>query len=401
MATFKFVLREDKLRTDGNAPVYFRITSNRRSSHLHSNIWLPPRYWNPKTQGVRRSHTNHTKLNDEITRLRTEAQSVYLDLQRRGSVTAKAIKNALQGTGATSLYDYVEAYRESWKGQSFQEYKKIGVLLNKLRAFWKRKDLRFTDVDTDFILAFDSFMREEYGNKKSTRQVNLRILRGAFKRAVQEGKIASSDDPFVYYKIGSSTGTRERLPYAKVQSMEGLDLPEGSKLDLARDLWLFSFYCHGVRFGDLISLRWRNVVDGRLRYTMMKNGKLKEAKLKDVPLGLLDKYRPPEPEPDTFIFPVLDPGLDYSDPFFHRRKISSANAPLNAELKHLAPLIKTDVNLTFHVARHSFADYARSHSGDIYAVSKALMHSKISTTQGYLESMDQDAVDKMTDGLFA
>ena len=400
MATFKLVLRDDKLRTDGNAPVYLRITENRRSSYTHTNVWITPSHWNPNTQKVRRPHPNEKKLNDDLTRQKMEAQDAYLTLKQRGKVTSKAIKNAVQGTGASSLLSYTEAYAASWKQKSYQEFKKVNVLLNKLRAYWKRKDLQFSDVDRDFILGFDTFMREEYGNVKSTRQVNLRILKGVFKRAVQDGVVPASDDPFVYYKIGASSGSREKLPFEKIQAMERLDLPEGSRLDLARDLFLFSFYAHGVRFGDLISLRWKNVVDGELTYVMMKNGKEKAAKLKDVPLGILEKHRPQCVRPDAFIFPVLAPDFDYSDPFFHRQKIASANAPLNGQLKLLAPLIKTDVNITFHVARHSFANYARSKSGDVYAVSKALMHSKLATTQTYLDSMDQSAVDRLTDAIF-
>lgn len=56
--------------------------------------------------------------------------------------------------------------------------------------------------------------------------------------------------------------------------------------------------------------------------------------------------------------------------------------------------------VTFHVARHSFADVARQRSKDIYAISKALGHASLSVTESYLASFDQDAVDSLTDQMW-
>ena len=78
----------------------------------------------------------------------------------------------------------------------------------------------------------------------------------------------------------------------------------------------------------------------------------------------------------------------------------SENVVVNRLLKTLAEKIETKVNVSFHVARHSFADYARRNTKDLYAISKALGHTKLQTTQTYLKSFDEDAVDEMMEGLF-
>ncbi len=49
------------------------------------------------------------------------------------------------------------------------------------------------------------------------------------------------------------------------------------------------------------------------------------------------------------------------------------------------------------MARHSFADNARKQTKDIYAISKALGHSSISTNEKYLASFDDEAVDDLMD----
>ena len=84
-----------------------------------------------------------------------------------------------------------------------------------------------------------------------------------------------------------------------------------------------------------------------------------------------------------------------------RRRINSRNVVVNGELKRLAELARLQPEgLTFHVARHSFADYARRQSGDLYAVSKTLGHTSLKVTQQYLRSFDRDAVDQLAQNLW-
>ncbi len=58
------------------------------------------------------------------------------------------------------------------------------------------------------------------------------------------------------------------------------------------------------------------------------------------------------------------------------------------------------INLSFHVARHSFADFARRQGMDLYSISKALGHANLKVTETYLESFDHETVDKAMDDLF-
>jgi integrase len=96
----------------------------------------------------------------------------------------------------------------------------------------------------------------------------------------------------------------------------------------------------------------------------------------------------------------LEPGDD-SGPAKVRRKIASKNTLMNRYLKKVAK--KADLEpegLSTHVARHSFADYARRESGDLYAISKALGHKSFKVTKDYLASFDRDATDQLADDLW-
>src|SRR5690606_24833938 len=101
-----------------------------------------------------------------------------------------------------------------------------------------------------------------------------------------------------------------------------------------------------------------------------------------------------------YLFPYLEKG-DEADPVHLRRRINSRNVVVTNHLKTVAKRAGLESDgLSFHVARHSIADFARSETGVLYAVSKALGHSSLQVTQQYLKSYDRDAVDRMVSGLW-
>ncbi|MFN3342234.1 MAG: Arm DNA-binding domain-containing protein, partial [Flavobacteriales bacterium] len=46
MATISVILRNDKLKKDGTAPLHFLIIKDRRKSKVTSGIFVDPKYWN-------------------------------------------------------------------------------------------------------------------------------------------------------------------------------------------------------------------------------------------------------------------------------------------------------------------------------------------------------------------
>ena len=67
-----------------------------------------------------------------------------------------------------------------------------------------------------------------------------------------------------------------------------------------------------------------------------------------------------------------------------------SNQKLNSYLKEIADLCQINKNLTFHLARHTFATTVTLTNGvPIESVSKMLGHSKISTTQIYAKVVEK------------
>ena len=73
-----------------------------------------------------------------------------------------------------------------------------------------------------------------------------------------------------------------------------------------------------------------------------------------------------------------------------------SNQKLNSYLKEIADLCGIKKNLTFHIARHTFATTVTLSNGmPIETVSKLLGHSRISTTQIYAKVIERKVSDDM------
>ena len=73
-----------------------------------------------------------------------------------------------------------------------------------------------------------------------------------------------------------------------------------------------------------------------------------------------------------------------------------SNQKMNSYLKEIADLCEISKNLTFHIARHTFATTVTLSNGvPIESVSKMLGHKNLKTTQHYAKILDRKVSDDM------
>ena len=85
---------------------------------------------------------------------------------------------------------------------------------------------------------------------------------------------------------------------------------------------------------------------------------------------------------NQFFTPILKPAMEVLKKYhFSLPKISNQKA--NDYLHIIQAAMKLNKNLTFHVARHSFATLALAHDVPIENVARMLGHQNIRTTQIY------------------
>jgi site-specific recombinase XerD len=222
-------------------------------------------------------------------------------------------------------------------------------------------------------------------------------------------------NPFLFFKYNGVSTTKEKLIESEIQQIEDCSLPERSLLWHCRNYFLFSFYCAGIRSGDLIQLRWGNIsLDGRLHYQMGKNHKDRDLILVEKAKEILSYYHREGVKADEYIFPLLDNAAPYAKATTQREKdtlptplkvllfnrIGAKNALINKELKILAEKAGIEKKLSLHISRHSFAKVAKQKGTDNAMLKEMLAHSSVKVTEGYMGNFDTSETDKALINIF-
>jgi integrase len=403
MVSVTLTLRPSDIKKDGTCPVLLRITENRKSRWAQTGVSIKQADWNPKRGEVRKSHPLYAVFNATLQEKKNDALAASHASRPSGTSASETVLAKLRGQDGTEVYAFTDTFAERLLIQKrFSGWKRTMVIAKKLRRFMKDRPLTFEQIDGDFLARFERHLREDLGNGSSTIAKDFQGLRRVLKEAMKAKLFDGRSDPFYGYKIAPGKKTaKTKLSFEQVQALEALDLNSRPALALTRDAFLFSFYCAGIRFGDMCQLQWLNVSGGRLRYQMSKTGKPRSLKLLPQAEEILSRYRKPKSKSEDLIFPLLTPGKDYSDPIFVRRCIGSKNVIANANLKRLAKLAEIEEHVSFHVSRHSFADFARRKNTNVYDISNMLGHHSLKVTERYLAEFDEESMDEALDRMFS
>lgn len=403
MAKVTPVLWKYKENGDGHAPIYLRISVADEVKYKSTGTYIHPRHWNERLQRVRRGHTKSDEINALLSKLVSKAEGIILERKRHDKpITASHIKAALSSDGNAYSGDFfafadkvVRDFKRQGKIHTHRRYKSI---CKKFRKF-AGAPLPFENLTVGLLEDFETHLVDHYGNARSTIASNFRAIRAILYRAIRAGHAKQEQNPFFQFTVKRPKPKRERLSYDQIKSIEALGLEEESLIWHVRNYFLFSFYCAGVRFTDMATMQRKHVREGRLIYTMSKTGQEKNVKLLPQAREILGHYAHEDMAGEDRLFPILD-GYDVSTPTARANAIGNQNALVNKYLKKIAKRAEIDCKLSFHMARHSFADFARQSGMDLYDISKALGHSSIKQTETYLDGFDTASVDDAMDELF-
>jgi site-specific recombinase XerD len=402
MASVKLILNHHKTNSKGEVPLYIRIIQNRKPKYISLGISvIPEKHWDFKTQQVKRPFPNTGRTNNYIARRMAEAQDTALKLQNESRhVSSRAIKEKLVGRPPESFIGYSEKQIErleiSDQIRTAIRYKSV---TNKLKVYLKKKEFTFDDFTVTFLYDYEAYLRS-LGNKTNTIHSNLKTLRAILYKAIREDVFAQEKNPFFKFKLKSAPTQKERLSLDEIELLHKVELPEGINAWHVRYAFLLSFYCAGIRIGDLIQLKWSNISGDFLSYSMDKTESYRKIKLIRQAKEILNLYKEGGTPNNHFIFPFLKNDVDYSSREFLMNQLGAKTAKINYHLKHIAQKAGIDKRLTSHIARHSFADIARKKGVSVYDISKALGHTNISITQSYLASFDDGSLESAMEKIF-
>ncbi|MBC13001.1 MAG: hypothetical protein CMM85_08545 [Rhodothermaceae bacterium] len=419
MAKATPVLWKHDPNPEGHLPIWLRFSDARRTLYSSLGVYIHSRFWNPLKRKVRKGHPNADEINALVQKRLAAVEAERIRLLTDGEpITAEALKAVLQPVKAPGdFFSFADAYVSDLRRRGqVREHRREKAVLKKFRGF-TGEPLAFDRITPRLLHEYETHLIEHHGNQASTAASNFRVLKSLFHRAIREGHVAQEKNPFFQFKPRKATRSeRPKLTLEQVRALETLDLgpggPDGALLARVRDLFLFSLYAAGVRFGDVAEMKRKNIrFDGesaRLSYTMGKTGKRQSLRLLPQAVEIIRPYLTTadgaQKAPDAYLFSVLD-GYDLKTEDQRVNAIGSQNAVANKYLKELAKRAEAGeaampAKLTFHIARHSFADLARKAGWDVYAISKALGHAGLAVTEHYLAGFDGDSLDGNLGALF-
>lgn len=396
-----------------------RITQDRKQTRVKTGLEVKKSDWNQKGKNYkhfRSSCPDYSKYNAMLKDIVDTYEDKYRVLTKEGRGAANIVINEIQkGEEQHSFLKYAkERTQEIFATGGVRNWKKYNGFINKLEGFLKkhrRKDLLFSELTPSMLSKFDTYLHQLPNERHpeqllhpNTIQVVLNIFKTIVNHAINiDDMMAPGDNPFLKFKYIGVKTVKEKLDGDELEKLKDLDLEEGSLMWNCRNYFFFSFYCAGIRAGDLIQLRWMNITsDGRLHYQMGKNHKDRDLELVPQALEILKYYYREDAKPEDYIFPLLDgretwmkyttqEEKDRMKPEMKERMfrvIGNKNALINKELQKIQKLAGIDKKISMHISRHSFAKMAKEKGLDNLEVKGLLAHSNLATTQRYMGEFD-------------
>lgn len=409
MASVKIILRKEK-KADGLYPLALRITQNRKSNYIYFDYRIDESDWDKASQRVKKSHPNHVRLNNFLLKKLAEANNTALEIEtQKEHVSAKAVRNKIKPSTGISFFSQAESFLESLKASGkYNQYTSDKPRIGHFREFLKGEDIAFSDLNAGVLDRFVVYLKSVHKPKRgkatriSERTIanHLVTIRSVFAHARKNGVVTKLQSPFADggIQIKFPDTVKVGLTLDEIHALETVELQDADQ-NHARNLWLISFYFAGMRISDVLRMRWSDIQNNRLHYSMGKNNKVGSLKVTEQADRILDQYRQFKERNDSLIFPDLA-GCDFSNQFKTQRTIAFKTSALDKTLRtYVAPAAKIEKKLTMHIARHSFAQNA-THV-DVRTLQMLFRHTKLETTEGYMGQFLHQTADDALESVLA
>lgn len=268
---------------------------------------------------------------------------------------------------------------------------------NSLLKFLNTKNLRFHEISVTFLEKYEVHLRQNNNNDGGI-AVKMRQLRALYNDALNRGIVKEEFYPFKKYKISKLKGkaTKRALTIDEVKKFLKINISEYPHLQNSFNYFLFSYYCRGMNFIDLMKLKWSNVQGENIFYTRSKTNKQFVIKILEPVSKVLDYYRGLQNK-TPYVFPIIL-NVNITPTQLENRKLKTLKK-FNKDLKELAKIAGIESNITSYVIRHSYATNMKFLGVSSDIISQSMGHSNVEITQSYLKEFENDILDNENEKL--
>ena len=375
-----------------------RLTQHRKRKYISLGVSVLEKDWDFKKNQPKKSCPDREAIVKLISDKVSAYNSLIMELtakQQEFTVSSlvQMIENKVAVKTVSEMYDYlIDEFRRTDHLGTMSVYQQSKSSLTK---FNRTLDIPFSDIDCQWLERYEKWLKGR-NIKDTTISILFRTLRSVFNRAMSMKLIKQDIYPFNDFKVSKFDVRTKKRAVTKedVKKIMSLDLSdERQYMQLARDIFLFSYFGAGINFSDIALLRYCDISDGRVRYIRKKTGKEISFPLSDVGKEIIRKYSKPDATSADYIFPILDRKIHRTE-MQRKNRIHKVIGKVNPCLAEIGKMAGLETHLTTYVARHTFATVLKRSGVNIAIISESMGHSDIATTQIYLDSFENSQIDE-------
>jgi site-specific recombinase XerD len=390
--TLHFYAKSTKANATGLFPIYVRLTVEGKRFEYSTKKFIEPSKWSNELSRMKGNSEEARSINSLLDFTKNQINEIQFELLKDNiTLNIEEFKNRLLGTKV----------RERMLIPIFKEHNsKIKELLGIEYApgtleryetslkhttnflFWKYNiiDINIDKIDHAFITDYEFYLRTV---RKCANNTAVKYIKN-FNKII---KLCLANDwldknPFANYKSKVKEVERVYLSEGEIQNIINKDF-KTERLSLVRDIFLFSCFT-GLAYIDVKNLTKSHIsigIDGDKWIFTHRQKTETASKIPVLPVTqmIIDKYADhPQSVNEDKLLPIL------------------SNQKMNAYLKEIAAVCEIEKELTFHIARHTFATTVTLTNGvPIESVSKMLGHKNLRTTQHYAKVLDKKVSEDM------
>ncbi|MBX9780885.1 MAG: site-specific integrase [Chitinophagaceae bacterium] len=292
--------------------------------------------------------------------------------------------------------DYISYVFSSYTQMLLQQ-ERLGSALNYQHGynslFKFGGNVRFEEITVTYLVRYEKWCLSR-GVSKTYVGIVLRSLRTIFNEAIFR-KIIRKEDCYPFgrrqYMLPTSRKTKKALTLGEVKQIFEFRT-EDERVERARNYWLFCYMANGMNPKDMAFLQWKNIDGEFINFERAKterssrgNPILITVYISPQIQAILDQYGNPDKSSDSYIFPVMRPGLNMLEQF---DVLNHFRTFINKGIRKVAKELKIEKNVSNVVSRHTFSTVLLHSGVKTEFIKDSLGHTSVITTENYLSSFE-------------
>lgn len=387
-----FYAKRAKVNANGLFPIYTRITVNGKRVEMSTGRFVEPSKWSASAGKMKGQSEEARSVNRQLDMLKIKIIDMQMEfIHQNIPITAKAFKSKLLGLDEKQrmlipiFQDHNKKIEElvgkEYAPGTLERYKtSLKHTIDFLEWKYKISDIDILKINHAFITEYEFYLRSVRNCSNNTAVKYIKNFGKIIKICLANNWI--DKNPFSNYKAKVREVERVYLTEDEIQKILNKEFAT-ERLSLVRDIFLFSCFT-GLAYIDVKNLTKSHIslgIDGEKWIFTHRQKTESASKIPILPVTqlIIDKYLDhPQCLNEDRLLPIL------------------SNQKMNAYLKEIAGICEINKELTFHIARHTFATTVTLSNGvPIESVSKMLGHKNLRTTQHYAKVLDKKVSDDM------